>query len=328
MPVVLVHEGPTLTQERYEEAVRRLTGGSSRLESPGDWPVAGLLVHAAGQGRTCTPRTPSSRRDGVDRSSGGGAAGVLTVLPARAAEPGPTRVEPVSGPTYTPPGSAGPYLFGLFKAQADGSTVPLYENWAQEQRLDGPAWTLAPGSVGLDVLAHQQGAWTLQLWVRTYLGTETGQHWSDGSIIDVQVVPFFVIGNPPGSGAIDPLDLTYGDYLTYLEYFYGGLSDAVTAVECGTPTPDPTTVGLNCLSLLWRDLQPPLLREALSLALSSVGCAVGAGSADLGVALGGCLGAGATGMELIVFVVHQALLNEPTGAGRAFLDQRMPVPGG
>jgi hypothetical protein len=49
MPVVLVHQGPTLTQERYEETVRRLTG-KSRMETPADWPVEGLLVHAAGQG--------------------------------------------------------------------------------------------------------------------------------------------------------------------------------------------------------------------------------------------------------------------------------------
>jgi hypothetical protein len=48
MPVVLVHQGPTLTQERYEETVRRITGGKSRLESPADWPVPGLLMHAAG----------------------------------------------------------------------------------------------------------------------------------------------------------------------------------------------------------------------------------------------------------------------------------------
>src|SRR5688500_7923286 len=52
MPVVLVHEGPTLTQERYEETVRRLTGGRGRMEKPADWPVDGLLVHAAGPGRT------------------------------------------------------------------------------------------------------------------------------------------------------------------------------------------------------------------------------------------------------------------------------------
>ncbi len=48
MPVVLVHQGPTLTQERYEEAGRKVTGGKSRLETPADWPVEGLLVHAAG----------------------------------------------------------------------------------------------------------------------------------------------------------------------------------------------------------------------------------------------------------------------------------------
>ncbi|HEU4918802.1 MAG TPA: hypothetical protein VFT20_03635 [Candidatus Limnocylindrales bacterium] len=52
MPVVLVHQGPTLTQERYEEAVRKITGGKARLEAPTDWPVEGLLVHAAGQGKT------------------------------------------------------------------------------------------------------------------------------------------------------------------------------------------------------------------------------------------------------------------------------------
>ncbi len=50
MAVVLVHQGPGLTRETYEEAVRRFTGGKSRLESPADWPVEGLLVHTAGEG--------------------------------------------------------------------------------------------------------------------------------------------------------------------------------------------------------------------------------------------------------------------------------------
>jgi hypothetical protein len=50
MSVVLVHQGPTLTQEKYDEIVQRLTDGKSRMESPSDWPVEGLLVHAAGQG--------------------------------------------------------------------------------------------------------------------------------------------------------------------------------------------------------------------------------------------------------------------------------------
>ncbi len=50
MAVVLIHQGPTVTQDGYEEAVRRLSGGKSRMESPADWPVEGLLVHIAGEG--------------------------------------------------------------------------------------------------------------------------------------------------------------------------------------------------------------------------------------------------------------------------------------
>jgi hypothetical protein len=46
--VVAVFEG--VTQEQYEETVRRITGGKSRMESPGDWPVEGLLAHITGQG--------------------------------------------------------------------------------------------------------------------------------------------------------------------------------------------------------------------------------------------------------------------------------------
>lgn len=49
MPVVLVHQGVGLTKESYEETVRRVTGGKSPLDSPADWPVEGLLVHAAGE---------------------------------------------------------------------------------------------------------------------------------------------------------------------------------------------------------------------------------------------------------------------------------------
>ena len=50
MAVVAVFQHPTLTRENYEESVRRLTSGRDRLESPADWPVEGLLVHAAGEG--------------------------------------------------------------------------------------------------------------------------------------------------------------------------------------------------------------------------------------------------------------------------------------
>ena len=48
MAVVLVFEG--MTQEQYEESVRKLTDGKARVESPADWPVEGLLAHIAGQG--------------------------------------------------------------------------------------------------------------------------------------------------------------------------------------------------------------------------------------------------------------------------------------
>ena len=52
MAVVAVFEAPSLTQQQYEESVRRLTGGRlSRMEKPSDWPVPGLLAHIAGQGK-------------------------------------------------------------------------------------------------------------------------------------------------------------------------------------------------------------------------------------------------------------------------------------
>jgi hypothetical protein len=48
--ILAVHETPTLTRERYEEVVRRLTGGKRRIASSSDLPFEGLLVHAAGEG--------------------------------------------------------------------------------------------------------------------------------------------------------------------------------------------------------------------------------------------------------------------------------------
>jgi hypothetical protein len=51
MSVVLIHEGPTVTSDSYHEVVRGLTDGQKdHMESPSDWPVDGLLVHAAGEG--------------------------------------------------------------------------------------------------------------------------------------------------------------------------------------------------------------------------------------------------------------------------------------
>ena len=50
MAIVLVHEGPTVTQENYEKTVQKLTGGNTKMESVSDWPVEGILVHSAGEG--------------------------------------------------------------------------------------------------------------------------------------------------------------------------------------------------------------------------------------------------------------------------------------
>jgi hypothetical protein len=49
VPVVLISP-PGFTQEQYEESIRRLHPDKSRLESPSDWPVEGLLAHIAGEG--------------------------------------------------------------------------------------------------------------------------------------------------------------------------------------------------------------------------------------------------------------------------------------
>jgi hypothetical protein len=49
MLILAIHQTPSLTQEKYEEVVRRLTG-KTRIESPADLLFEGLLVHAAGEG--------------------------------------------------------------------------------------------------------------------------------------------------------------------------------------------------------------------------------------------------------------------------------------
>ena len=49
MAVLAYHLTPSLTRERYEEVVRRLTG-KNRIESADDLPFEGLLFHAAGEG--------------------------------------------------------------------------------------------------------------------------------------------------------------------------------------------------------------------------------------------------------------------------------------
>ena len=51
MLIMAVHQTPSLTRERYEEVVRRLTNGKSRFESTRDLPFDGVIFHAAGQGK-------------------------------------------------------------------------------------------------------------------------------------------------------------------------------------------------------------------------------------------------------------------------------------
>ena len=48
--ILAIHQTPTLTRERYDEVVKRLTGGKARIESPDDLPFEGLLAHATGEG--------------------------------------------------------------------------------------------------------------------------------------------------------------------------------------------------------------------------------------------------------------------------------------
>jgi len=52
MLIMAIHQVPSLTQERYEEVIRRLTNGKrQRLESIADLPFNGVLLHVAGQGK-------------------------------------------------------------------------------------------------------------------------------------------------------------------------------------------------------------------------------------------------------------------------------------
>ena len=48
--VLGIHHVPTLTRERYEAVVHRLTNGHDRLQSLSDGGVEGLLAHVAGEG--------------------------------------------------------------------------------------------------------------------------------------------------------------------------------------------------------------------------------------------------------------------------------------
>jgi hypothetical protein len=49
-PVLGVHHGQSLTEERYHAVVRALTGGHDRLRSVTDGGIEGLLVHLTAKG--------------------------------------------------------------------------------------------------------------------------------------------------------------------------------------------------------------------------------------------------------------------------------------
>jgi hypothetical protein len=50
MLIMAVHQTPSLTQQKYEAVVRRLTGGDGQAQSLSEFPFDGLLVHITGQG--------------------------------------------------------------------------------------------------------------------------------------------------------------------------------------------------------------------------------------------------------------------------------------
>ena len=50
VPILGIHHVPSLTRERYEAVVQRLTNGHDRLQSVSDGGIEGLLVHVAGEG--------------------------------------------------------------------------------------------------------------------------------------------------------------------------------------------------------------------------------------------------------------------------------------
>lgn len=59
MLILAIHQTPSLTQEKYEQVVRRLTG-KTRIESPADLPFEGLLSTPLEKGRTGSVSSTSS----------------------------------------------------------------------------------------------------------------------------------------------------------------------------------------------------------------------------------------------------------------------------
>ncbi|WP_405818820.1 hypothetical protein OG241_27430 [Streptomyces sp. NBC_01390] len=51
MTIIITFDFPGTTQAQYEQVTNRMTGGR-RLEKASDWPVPGLISHAAGPSPT------------------------------------------------------------------------------------------------------------------------------------------------------------------------------------------------------------------------------------------------------------------------------------
>ncbi|MFF9207532.1 MULTISPECIES: hypothetical protein [unclassified Streptomyces] len=48
MAIIAVFDAPGMTQAMYEQATNHITGGRGGVRKASDWPVPGLISHAAG----------------------------------------------------------------------------------------------------------------------------------------------------------------------------------------------------------------------------------------------------------------------------------------
>lgn len=129
---------------------------------------------------------------------------------SRVAEAGPRWVTPTDGELVPYPndltfqvepvaGSVVGYLYGFFE-----NGVAVWENYANEGKLDGTTYVLPVGSPGHRALgsgAHGQVTWPLQIWARAYINDGNGNyHWTDASVINVTLVGFGCIFDPVTGG--------------------------------------------------------------------------------------------------------------------------------
>jgi hypothetical protein len=126
MLVMAVHRVPSLTQERYEEVIRRLTNGKSRLDSLSDLPFDGVLMHVTGQTRQ--------------------------VRPGRGREHGHSGSDPHAAFPVTPPGSETPsrsrsWVSGV-RGRAPQPRGPASTALREEPRVNASIWTSEPSIRG------------------------------------------------------------------------------------------------------------------------------------------------------------------------------------